>query len=260
MPQKRRLELKPHRELKTREFYPTKKFVFVLDLQIFYERGTVLKTVLPSGQIKYISLQNSFDSFKAGRSVGLGYLKKDRFYWIDFYPNASFSLCVEWVTAFTRHLKVSLFLFCILFYPEVKKKNPNFIFGIFIYYLICFLDISGWGIPFDQPSFKLFSENRHFLSVCISTVNDLPVINLSELNSSSCRTEKKLISSEELSLTQLNHIGNNNISLPKKIKRIYWVIQQVSLKKISGKFSIKTWGICADLLLYYAQSLRLWIP
>ena len=33
MPQKRRLELKPHRELKTREFYPTKKFVFVLDLQ-----------------------------------------------------------------------------------------------------------------------------------------------------------------------------------------------------------------------------------
>ena len=75
MPQKKRLELKPDHNLLTQQFYPTKIFVFVLDVQIFYERGSVLKTILPSGQIKYIFLSTAFETFKIGRSVGLGVLK-----------------------------------------------------------------------------------------------------------------------------------------------------------------------------------------
>ena len=86
MPQKKRLELKPDHNLKTQKFYSTKKFVFVLDLQIFYESGSVLKIVLPSGRLKYIHLQSTFESFKLGRSIGLGFIEGNNFHWIDFYP------------------------------------------------------------------------------------------------------------------------------------------------------------------------------
>ena len=54
--------------------------------------------------------------------------------------------------------------------------------------------------------------------------------------------------------------GINEVLLTQKIRIVYWILQQVALKKISTRFSIKTWATCADLILYYAQSLRLWIP
>jgi hypothetical protein len=66
--------------------------------------------------------------------------------------------------------------------------------------------------------------------------------------------------SEKATFAELKELENTEIPLPKKIKIIYWILQQVSQKKISNQFSMNTWGTCADLLLYYAQSLRLWIP
>ena len=261
MPQKKRLELKPDHNLLTQQFYPTKIFVFVLDVQIFYERGSVLKTILPSGQIKYIFLSTAFETFKIGRSVGLGCIEGNNFTWVDFYPNPTFSLCIEWVIAFLRYLHVSLFFFCIVFYTEIKeKREPKHIFGLFIYYLIYSLHISGWGLPFHRPSFKLFRESRHFLSVCLTTVNDLPFIKINELEKAYTDTRTSLLMSEKATFAELKELENTEIPLPKKIKIIYWILQQVSQKKISNQFSMNTWGTCADLLLYYAQSLRLWIP
>ena len=61
-------------------------------------------------------------------------------------------------------------------------------------------------------------------------------------------------------IDKLKGLNENQISLANRIKIIYWVLQQVSLKKISNKFSGQTWMICTELVLYYAQSLRLWIP
>ena len=261
MPQKKRLELKPDHNLKTQKFYSTKKFVFVLDLQIFYESGSVLKIVLPSGRLKYIHLQSTFESFKLGRSIGLGFIEGNNFHWIDFYPNPTFSFCIEWVTAFLRYLRVSLFSFCILFFTEMKKyKEPKLIFGSFIYYLIYFLDLSGWGLHFHEPYYKLFSENRHFLFVCITTVNDLPLLNRGEFEKAYREIKKTLTVNEKHRLIKLQKVNDNEIPLSTKIKMLYWIFQQASLNNITKEFSITSWSICADLLLYYAQSLRLWIP
>ena len=72
MPQKKRLVLKPDPELQTQKFYRKKILIFVLDLQIFYEKGSILKAVTPAGQITYIPLKVSCETFKIGRSMGLG--------------------------------------------------------------------------------------------------------------------------------------------------------------------------------------------
>ena len=262
MPQKKRLELKPDHKLKTKKFYSTKTFVFVLDLQIFYENGSILKVVFPSGGPRYIPLTTSFETFKVGRSMGLGYLEGHNFYWVDFYPNPVLSICFAWVEVFTRRLKVPLYLFCLLFYFDIKKrkKTPKYIFGLFLFYLITFLDKSGWGLPFAKPYHLFFPENSHFLWVCLTTAKDLPLVNLTNLEEAYCETRGVLTDNEKDELIELKKLTEKNIPLARRIKILYWVLQQASKRNISDKFSAQTWGACAELLLYYAQSLRLWIP
>ena len=261
MPQKKRLVLKPDPELQTQKFYRKKILIFVLDLQIFYEKGSILKAVTPAGQITYIPLKVSFETFKIGRSMGLGYIEGNKFSWVDFYPSPSLSLCFRRAESFTRQLKVSFFLFCILLFVEVKKKiESNLIFGLYLYYLIYFLDLAGWSLQLEQPYTKVFLKNRHFFSVCSTTVNDLPLINADELKQAYSQSKINLTKHEEYVFAKLKGLNENQISLANRIKIIYWVLQQVSLKKISNKFSGQTWMICTELVLYYAQSLRLWIP
>jgi len=245
-------------KLKTRKFFPEKLFVFVLDLQIFYERGAVLKVVIPSGDTRYISVTTPLETCNFKRSLGIGVLEANTFSWIEFCTSPSLSLCISWLTVFTRYLRISLFLFCFLLYLEVKKNTEiRVLFGWLVYYLIYSFDLAGWSLCINKP---LFKQNEHFLLVCLTTVNDLPAISLSEVESAFRSTRKDLTIQEEKKLIQLKKITNQNVLLKRKIKIIYWVLQQAAQKNIYNYFSIKTWGSCAELLLYYAQSLRLWIP
>ena len=122
------------------------------------------------------------------------------------------------------------------------------------------LDLAGWSLQLEQPYTKVFLKNRHFFSVCSTTVNDLPLINADELKQAYSESKINLTKHEEYVFAKLKGLNENQISLANRIKIIYWVLQQVSLKKISNKFSGQTWMICTELVLYYAQSLRLWIP
>ena len=261
MPQKKRLELKPDDKLQTIKYYTKKVFVFVLDLQAFYEVGSVLKVVLPSGRLKYIPLSKPLKKIHLTRSMGLGYLQGNTFYWVDFYPNPSLTLCISWMIPIARYLRVSVFLVCVLLQTELKRKiSSKKLFGLFIYYLLVSIDISGWSLSIHERSLTNFLENPHFLAVCITTVNDLPFINLNELEHAYRGSKKILSEKEEKELYNLTKLSEKEITTTRKIKIIYWILQEASLKKISDKFSITTWATCADLLLYYAQSLRLWIP
>ncbi len=261
MPQKKRLVLRPDPEIETKKFYPKETFVFILDFQIFYEKGSVLKAVFPRGGIRYIQVTTPFKTCKINRSMGLGYLKGRTFHWVDFSPNPTLSVCLLWLIPFTRHIKVSLFVFCIFLNFEFKKKvKPKILFGLLVHYLLYSLDISGWALFVQKPLLKDDWANRHFLSVCMTTLNDLPPVNLKELNKAYRESRKTLTPGEECGLVKLTQLKWNDILLTQKIRIVYWILQQVAFKKISRRFSQKTWATCADLILYYAQSLRLWIP
>ena len=261
MPQKKRLVLRPDPEIETIKFYPKETFVFILDFQIFYEVGSVLKAVFPGGEIRYIQVTIPLDTCKINRSMGLGYLKGQNFHWVDFSPNSTLSVCLLWLIPFTRYLKVSLFVFCIFLNFELKKKiKPKIFFGLLVHYLLYSLDISGWSLFIQKPSPQEYWVNRHFLSVCLTTLDDLPPLNLKELTKAYRDSRKTLTPREESDLVKLTKLKENEVLLTQKIRIVYWILQQVALKKISTRFSIKTWATCADLILYYAQSLRLWIP
>ena len=261
MPQKKRLERKLDSTLETRKFYKKRFFVFVLDLQVFYETGAVLKVIMPSGDMRYISLKAPIKVFNCYRSMGVGIIEGNIFSWIDFCPNPSLSLCISWLFTFTRYIRVSLFLFCFLLYFEVKKKvKSKVFFGLLIYYIIYSFDLAGWSLGIHKPLSCLGRENKHFLSVCLTTINDLPHVNIVELENVFRDTQSNVTKDQEIFLAELKDLNEDNILLVRKIKMVYWVLQQAALKNTSNHFSIQTWTSCADLLLYYAQSLRLWIP
>ena len=261
MPQKKRLERKLDPTLETRKFYKKRFFVFVLDLQVFYETGAILKVIMPAGNMRYIPLKTSIKAFNCYRSIGVGVIEGNTFSWIDFCPNSSLSLCISWLFTFTRYIRVSLFLFCFLLYFEVKKEvKPKVFFGLFIYYLIYSFDLAGWSLGIHKPLPILCKENEHFLIVCVTTINDLPQVNTVEFEKVFRDRNTYLTNEQETFLTDLKELNEDNVLLIRKIKMVYWVLQQAGLKNMSNHFSIQTWASCADLLLYYAQSLRLWIP
>ena len=261
MPRKKRLERNLDSRLKTRKFYKKKFFVFVLDLQLFYETGAALKVVMPSSDIRYIFLATPLEALNFHRSVGIGSIDGDTFSWIDFYPNSSLSLCISWLVKFTRCIKVSLFLFCFLLYIESKKKlQSKIFFGLFVYYLIYAFDLSGWSLCIHKPLAILGKKNRHFLIVLMNTINDLPQVNIFELEKVLEVKKVDLTGRREGILGNLKKLTNEDIFYMYKIKIFYWILQQAALKKVYNSFSLKTWASCMDILLYYAQSRRLWIP
>ena len=258
MLQKKQLELNSRVSFQTRNFFSKRAFVFVLDAQIFYQKGAILKVVDSSGKVVYIPLLTQLDKSTDYRISGLGFVENNFFYCLDIFENPCFNLTVQWFLKFNKHVNFSLFLFCLILSHEVKKiDDPKIIFGLLVHYLLQAFDNLGWSFNLHDPVKKLFKERQHFFFVCVKNIDDLPLINLCELEKAYRESTDQLSTSQE---NQLKGLHTGPVYFNRKIKIIYWLLQQVSRRSISKQLSAKTWCVCADLLLYYAQSLRFWIP